>query len=192
MWTARSYVDGKVLDIDFLRDVAERGSQPARSAFAGAFVAWSRLDELEDLLAQIPIYPEAQHDDLLLGFTAQATAWRWFMGEAEKRGDAYLRSLAATKLVLFCGRTILAHNRILYPFHKWLMHSVKNAPDQPADFVAKAEALLAEPSFEASEQLFDDVGAWRPWAVTTGDWASRFIRDSEWNWRDRPAPIDDA
>ena len=34
------YVDGKILDWQFLVEVAERGSEPARSAFVGAIVAY--------------------------------------------------------------------------------------------------------------------------------------------------------
>jgi hypothetical protein len=41
------YIDGKVVNLDFLRTVAERGSEPAREAFKDAYIAYSMIPELE-------------------------------------------------------------------------------------------------------------------------------------------------
>jgi len=45
------YVDGKYITIDFMKLVAEKGSEPARFAFKDAFMALSRADGLKQLLA---------------------------------------------------------------------------------------------------------------------------------------------
>src|SRR5512143_2937769 len=37
------YVDGKIVDVAFLEEVADRGSEPARAAFEKVFVAYSHL-----------------------------------------------------------------------------------------------------------------------------------------------------
>jgi hypothetical protein len=47
------------------------------------------------------------------------------MGEALKRNAAYLTAHVVAGLVLFGSRLILARNRILYPYHKWLMNEFK-------------------------------------------------------------------
>jgi hypothetical protein len=43
----RGYVDGKSVDLAFLREVAEKGSEPARAAFDGTRCAYSRLPEID-------------------------------------------------------------------------------------------------------------------------------------------------
>jgi hypothetical protein len=113
------YVDGKIVDLAFLRDVAEKGSDPARAAFVGAFSPYSELPELPGLLERILTYPEAQREERLISFYAQIEALKWYVGEAEKRADPYLMMQMASELALYGGRMILAYNRVLYPYHKW-------------------------------------------------------------------------
>ncbi|MBN2305711.1 MAG: nucleotidyltransferase domain-containing protein, partial [Anaerolineae bacterium] len=79
------YVDGKIIDLEFLQDVAGRGSEPARAAFMGAYLAYSEIPGLDDLLARIPVYPEAEREQKLRSFYAQVQALQWYVGEAEKR-----------------------------------------------------------------------------------------------------------
>ena len=40
------YVDGKIIGLQFLCDVADHGSEPARFAFHDAFVAYSHIAEV--------------------------------------------------------------------------------------------------------------------------------------------------
>ena len=121
------YVDAKFLSLDFMRDVAQRGSEAARFAFEGATVVFAREEEVqrevEGLVKQAVRYPVEGKEERVRRFRAQVEAWRWFCGEGRKKGDKYLVGLAARKLVLFGGRLVLAHNEVLYPFHKWLRRS---------------------------------------------------------------------
>ncbi len=55
------YVDGKIVNMAFLEEVADRGSEPARSAFENVIVAYSQLPQLDDLLKRITAYPETTH-----------------------------------------------------------------------------------------------------------------------------------
>lgn len=190
------YVDGKVISRQFLLDAADHGSEPARSAFTGALVAYSRLPDLGDLLARITAYPETERTEKMRRFYIQlATACFWFMPEAEQRQDPYFLSWAATTAVFYAGRLILAHNRILYPWQKWLLHEVRHAPDKPADLVGLVEALVADPSSGRAKAVYDSITAFADWGLDIGDSAnvqylvSRFILDVEWNWRDRPPPL---
>src|SRR5215472_17302430 len=54
------YVDGKIINRQFIVDVAERGSEPARWAFAGAIIAYSDIPDLADLIARAPVYQESE------------------------------------------------------------------------------------------------------------------------------------
>jgi predicted nucleotidyltransferase len=186
------YVDGKILDLAFLKETAERGSEPARAAFKGAIPAYSRLPELEDILKKIPIYPESQRMARIQSFYAQVQAMLWYVGEAEKRNDPYLLRKMSADLVLFGGRLILAHNRILFPFHKWFMKELERAPDKPDNLIALAEELLALPNTETAETFARSILDFSAWDVPPEGWPARFMEDTEWTWRKGWAPIADC
>ncbi|MHA1492123.1 MAG: nucleotidyltransferase domain-containing protein [Promethearchaeota archaeon] len=55
------YIDGKIVDLQLLKTVAERGSEPARDAFRGAWIAFSKIPELEELFKKkIPVYQKEE------------------------------------------------------------------------------------------------------------------------------------
>lgn len=185
------YVDGKIVNLDFLREAADHGSEPARAAFVGAFAAFNHAPEVDDLLKRIPVYPECEREEKIKAFYTQVLILNWYMGEAEKRGDPYLLNHAAGQLVLYGGRLILAHNRILYPYHKWFMRVLNGAPDKPAGFMELADSLLRQPSGERARAFTDCVSAFQDWGVSFPQAVVRFIKDAEWNWRGRRPPLAD-
>src|SRR5690554_3915849 len=69
------YIDGKYITVDFLKRVAEKGSEPARFAFKDAFVVFSRLNRLEVLLKNASRYPVENKEDKIEKFYAQFEAW---------------------------------------------------------------------------------------------------------------------
>jgi predicted nucleotidyltransferase len=185
------YVDGKIVDFQFLLDVADHGSEPARAAFVGAFLGYSRISGLDEHLNRIPIYPECERQEKMTAFYSQVLILNWYIPEAEKRQDPYLLAHAAADLVLFGGRLILAYNRILYPYHKWFMYEVDRAPDKPADFVELAENLLKTPGKDSAQRFCDCIGGFHDWGVTMSQAVVRFMHDSEWNWRAGRPPLQD-
>jgi hypothetical protein len=185
------YVDGKIVDLAFLVDVAEHGSEPARAAFVGAWIAYSRLPDLDELLRRIPVYPEHERQEKIRSFYAQLEALHWYVGEAEKRRDPYLMAHVVADLVLFGGRLILAHNRVLYPYHKWFVTVLSAAPAKPDNLIALAERLLAEPNKAHAEAFYDAVASFTDWDKPPEGWPVRFMHDSEWTWRNGRSPIAD-
>ena len=186
------YVDCKVLDLAFLREAADHGSEPARNAFIGAYPAFSRIDGIQELVERIGVYPLALQQERIDSFMAQIDLNRcFFWGEAHKRNDPYLQMRAATDIVLFGGRLILAHNRILFPCHKRLLEFVDLAPDKPAEFVSLAHKLLGEPTRVNMEKLCDCIENFRDWKVKA-DLLSRYVHDTELTWRNRQPAISDV
>jgi hypothetical protein len=186
------YADGKVIDLAFLRDVAAQGSEPARAAFVGAILAYARLPELGDLLAEIVTYPEAAHSAKIQSFFAQVQAWQWYVGEAEKRDNRYLLLHTTAQLVLFGGRMILAHNRVLYPYHKWFMTAVERAPEKPDQCMALIDRLLHEPSKAHADAFCEALFAFTAWDQPPEGWPARFMQDTEWAWRTGHVPLPDC
>ena len=184
------YVDGKYLTESFLAKVAEQGSDPARFAFADARILFSRIDGLESLLAAAARYPVEQKADRIQRFYAQLEAWHWYAHEAIKWKDAHLLATAVSKLVLFAGRLILAHNELLYPFHKWFLRVLESAPDKPAELMPRIAALHASPTTESVFAVYQCVAEFQPWA-SERLWPVQFMLDSELNWLDGHTPVDD-
>ncbi len=174
-----------MVDLAFLHDAAARGSEPARFAFQEAFVAYSRLPEVERLVAAIPVYPEQERDRKLAVFYAHAALYaNYLVPEAERWENRYLLWQAATNTVLFAGRLLLAHNRLLFPSHKWLYRAIEQAAEVPADFLALAHPLLEDPASARARAVWECVSGFRDWGLSYDLAVGRFIESAEWGWRE--------
>ena len=185
------YVDGKIINLAFLEDLAVNGNQPSRAAFEGAFLAYTHLPSLDDLLKRIPVYPEAGHDERVRAFYSMAFIQHWLFHEADRHGNRYTLTRAANQLALFAGRLILAHNRILFPYHKWLPRALESAPEKPDDLMACFNVLLDTPSGAHATALFEKVRDFRDWGVSDLDAYTWFMTDVEWSWMSGRTPIED-
>ena len=150
----------------------ERGSEPARSAFLGAIVAWSSDPSIDALVHAAATYPEAGVEQRMARFLAQAQTAQWYVGEAAKRDDPYLAGWAASRLALFACRLVLAHNRVLYPYHKWLLRTVAEVPDRPDDFVDLVRALAIERTPAAAEAVVMSLLLFREWPQAPAGWST--------------------
>jgi hypothetical protein len=184
------YVDGKIVNEAFLHEVAKQGSEPARAAFTNMQIAFSHLPGLDTLLKQIPAYQEEERDAKMRAFYCQVQAYHWFVGEAEKRQATYLMTHATSEMVFYSTRLLLAYNRILYPFHKWMLRALEDAPDKPENFFSLAETLLKEGTSANAQALWECIRDFRDWNIPD-NWGVRFMHDSEWNWRDGRTPLAD-
>jgi hypothetical protein len=184
------YIDAKCVSMDFIRAVRERGSEPARSAFLGAEVPWSRFGGLPELCLEIVKYPEEGREDRIRRFVSQIRFADFFAREAEKRDNPYLMNLAASKMVLFCGRLLLTHNRVLYPYHKWLLKALEGCPEKPLGVLELVDRVSREPSLENAVALEGAVLGFQDWPQVAF-WPNQVILDSEWNWLDHEAPVED-
>jgi hypothetical protein len=185
------YVDGKIVNVAFLEEVADRGSEPARAAFEKGIVAYSHLPQVDSLLKRITTYPEAGHVEKIRSFYAQLLAMQWYVGEAEKRENRYLMMHVVSDLVLFGGRLILAHNRMLYPYHKWFLRTLQDAPQQPEDLMIMIDRLLSEPNKASADRFCETILHFTAWEAPPEGWPARFMEDTEWAWRRGSAAVGD-
>jgi predicted nucleotidyltransferase len=185
------YVDGKLVPLRLVHMVAEKGSEPARSAYLGARVLFDRTGEVESLIKRILVYPEEGVEERIRRFHSQLMIWAWFVGEAAKRDDRYLMSRATTEIALFAMRIVLAVNRRIYPYHKWVTRMVEETPDKPDGIVEKVHAMLRAQTFESAKAVVDALQAWRDIPIDYREHCNHFLEDSEWNWLEGPAPIGD-
>lgn len=184
------YVDGKYVSPSFLDAVEARGSEPARFAFAHARVLFGSEADLQARLERIARYPVAEKAERMRRFNAQMQAWLWYTTQAARDGNAYLMSAAVHKLLLFGGRLILAHNELLYPFHKWFLAVLERAEEKPEGLIEGMQALVRSPSAEGARAFYELVQGFRPWEPVR--WPEHFMQDTELPWLHGHAPVEDV
>ncbi len=185
------YVDGKYSSMRFLSQVAELGSEPARYAFKDAQVLFSRMDGVEEVIQEIARYPVEEKEARIGRFYAQFEAWNWCSGEALRLENDYLLRVSINKLVLFGGRLILAHNELLYPYHKWFLKVLKGAQDRPLDLLERIGDLYDKPLERHVKAFYESVKGYRKWEGGDTSWPSQFMLDSELNWLNGGVAIED-
>lgn len=185
------YVDGKYLSLGFLEQVRQKGSEPARFAFAGSRVLFSRIDGLAEEICRIAEYPESEKGERIKKFYAQFEAWHWYCQESLRLNNRYLLGTSVSKFILFGGRLILAHNQLLYPYHKWFLRVLEGAMEKPDGLLDCIHQLNATPTAEHVEALYQKVKNFQPWSEGGVNWPTQFMFDSELNWLDGKTPIDD-
>ena len=182
------YVDAKYVDVGFLHAAAERGSEPTRDAFTGVYPAWSRLDGLEAMIARIPVYPEQDRETKMRAFYSNALIQQYFIGHGVEK-HRFLVTHAASTMVLFAGRLLLAYNRVLFPSQKRLLERVAALAEKPGDFLNYADRLLCEPSSEAAHALMDSLNGFHDWGLDWDTALGQFTEDAEFNWLDGKPPL---
>jgi predicted nucleotidyltransferase len=177
------YIDGKIVNLQYIKNVAERGSEPARDAFRDSWIAHSKIPELEELLIKIPVYQKEEKLEKIRKFYAQFEIAHWFIQEAERRKDEYLLTRAITDLILFGGRLILAHNEILYPYHKLFLQILEKANEKPEHLMSLIQDLLKNRNSANAQALFEAIKNFRKWEIRELA-PIRFMIDTEWAWLD--------
>jgi len=185
------YIDGKIVDLQYMRAVAERGNEVSRAAFKDALVVHCKLPEIQDLVTRIPIYQPHEQREKFQSFYAQFECAYWYVGEALKRNDRYLLNHAVSELILYGGRLILAHNRVLYPYHKLFMEELRATPEKPDNLMELIDALLEEPGAETARAFYDAIKRFRWWNEAAEMWQVRYMRDTELAWMQNGAYVGD-
>ena len=152
---------------------------------------YSHVSGLGALLQRIPVYPEAGHDERIKAFYSMAFMQHWLLHEAERHDNRYTLTRAASQLALFTGRLLLAHNRRLFPYHKWLPRALESVPEKPSDLMVCFNDLLNEPSGDHATALFERVRGFKDWGVSDLEAYTWFMTDVEWSWMSERTPMED-
>ncbi|RAV05619.1 nucleotidyltransferase domain-containing protein [Paenibacillus sp. YN15] len=185
------HVDGKYISLEFIRKVIASGNEATRYSFEGAFVTFSRVEGLEELLAQAQAYPLEQKQDKINRFYGQFKAWHWYCKDALKKGNPYLLDYAVSNLVLFGGRLILAYNEKLFPYQKWFLRVLDSCGEKPDQLMEKLDALMEKKGLAEVEAFHSAVDEFSQWNTTGRRWPNLFLYDSEWKWLYGEPPVAD-
>ena len=137
------------------------------------------------------MFPVAEQKSRRQRFAAQLLAWKWYYSQAMEKQNRYLLYLSIQKIVLFSCRLVLNENQMLYPYHKWLLRVVAQAPVKPRNFDETLDRLLNAPDQDLVEHLCGEVLSFVGLEEKEVDWPNQFLLDSEWNWVEHEPPVDD-
>jgi hypothetical protein len=185
------YAEGKYLGPTMLRKLAESGSEPARFAFLDSHILLSRIATLDETIRSITRYPVERKAERMRRFYAQFEAWNWYANEGVKLNDPYLLGMSVAKLVLFGGRLILAHNELLYPYHKWFLKVLEGAAEKPENLLQCIRNVQNDLSTDAVRVFYETVGSFRAWEMPDTGWPNQFMLDSELGWLTGATAVDD-
>jgi len=71
------------------------------------------------------------------------------------------------------------------------MTVLDRAPDRPVNLMALADQLLEMPSKAHADAFCDAIFSFTDWPEPAEGWPSRFMRDTEWAWREGRTAIGD-
>lgn len=175
------YFDGKFITTDYLSLVAERGNEPTRFALHDAKIVFDKTGKVAEHLKKIGTYKADSEN--AVRFAAQLEAWKWYCGEAIKKGNQYLLDLSVSKLILFAGRLILLENKMFFPYHKWFLRVLEKAENKPEGLIPAIGRLLADKSPDNISLLYEMIKNYRDWSNgEVNKWSAHFLVDIETVW----------
>lgn len=173
----------------YLRAAAVRAPEPTRFAFIRTIVPFCHDPEIEQLLAEIPRYPEHERQEKMASFASQLPVHMSYLYLGDYSENAYILTDTSHELALFGGRLILAHNRLLYPGRKHFLKQLEQASERPDRFMWLMHRMLRRPSIPTAEELCEAVLSFREWPQPAEGHGGRYLRDRDEAWLHRPAAL---
>lgn len=175
----------------FLIEIRDRGSETARSAFDQAQVIFSRDNDINELVEQIPRYPEEDRLSKMKSYYSQIFYHFSFFEYAYYSQTKYLMHETATKMIHAAGRLILADNSMLYPSRKKFFDVLQKAPDKPEGICDMMLAFLEAPTIEAGGEMIEKIQGHKSYPIPPEGGKERIIKDSVLNWYYNTGCIED-
>ena len=150
-------IDGKIVGMQFLRNAADFASEPTRYSFKNAYTLFSKMNEIDELIQKIYVYPEWEHEKRVKAFYAYIKHFRYIGEKVFNQGDDFLSMQCVLELVFFTGRLILAHNHELYPCRKALFKAVRNCRQKPGNYIEMSKNLILHHNLEEMVKYYEMV-----------------------------------
>lgn len=150
-------IDGKIVGKEFLREAIKCGSEPTRASFRDAYCAFSKDQEIDELIKEIPVYPQSDRQEKIEAFYSQIQLNQYYLEQALEHGNELLTMKSLTDIVFFSARLVLAHNKLLYPCPKALFSTLSQAKEMPEGFIEKSEAILKSRDMDTINDYCDSV-----------------------------------
>ena len=183
------YFDVKYMTKDYIRDAAEKGSEPTRNSFIGSHVLFSADEEVTELVRRIPVFQKQEFEEKMLSFFSNLQLnYNYFWKAC--RPEGYMKLNVASEIVYSLYRMVLQENEILFPCNRRLEQFVKLAPDQPEHLVEYCEEFCRTLEDDPLDKALEAWKAWTHYQYPTDSAVcqSRYCDDFEQWWR-VPRPL---
>lgn len=183
------YFDVKYMTKDYIRDAAEKGSEPTRNSFIGSHVLFSADEEVMELVRRIPVFQKQEFEEKMLSFFSNLQLnYNYFWKAC--RPEGYMKLKVASEIVYSLYRMVLQENEILFPCNRRLEQFVKLAPDQPEHLVEYCEEFCRTLEDDPLDKALEAWKAWTHYQYPTDSAVcqSRYCDDFEQWWR-VPRPL---
>lgn len=165
------YVDGKYVSVQQIKNTANSGYEPGKFAYRDAYVAFSTIPGLEQLMQQAAQYPIRYKEARMRWFYAKFHEWYWFYNDGMKKNNTYVITYALSNMILFGGRAILAYNELLFPYHKWFLKVLEEAEKKPEHLMEMIDTALETKSREAVDQYANAIINFTDWGFKSTEWS---------------------
>lgn len=182
--------DIKYCALDYLKQCADHGSEPARNAYAGARVLFSRQPGLEEIVKRIPVFQKGEQAEKLFSFYSTLELSQSYYWDCCVMGqdNPYLKVRTAADIAL-CGlRLFLQEQEVLFPCQRRLMATVRAQPGgaQLADAAERFLRTLEDADEKAFRAAVEAAVRYRP-PENYDEVVTRHVTDVElWWYKDRP------
>ncbi len=178
------YFDIKYMTKQYLKDAAEKGSEPTRNSFLKAKVLFSSDPEIEEILSRIPVFQTSEKEEKMLSFYGDF----WLNFYYFQKGcpiDGYMKLHAVNEVIYSIYRMILQENEILFPSNRRLEETVEGISEDAAHLTALGRKYAASQNLEDGDafvEAFFRILAWKL-PKDMGQVLSQYVTDFEQWWR---------
>ncbi len=148
------YFDVKYMTKEYLKDLAERGSEPARNGFTKARILFCSDVEIEGIIPQIPVFQKKEKEEKFLSFYSDFWLnYHYFLKSCEI--DGYMKMQTIVEIIYSVYRMILQENEILFDCNRRLEKQVEFVSEKTAELVRLGRELERSQSIQDADRFVD-------------------------------------
>ena len=182
------YFDIKYMTKQYLKDLARKGSGPARNGFVKAKILFCNESEIEEILPLIPVFQRTEKEEKLLSFYSDFWLnYHYFLKSCQIEG--YMKMNTIAEIIYSIYRMILQENETLFDCNRRLEQQAESVSEETAELVRLGRKLEISQSIQDADRFverFMEITTYEPpkdLAVVL----SRYSKDFQEWWRE-PRP----
>ncbi len=158
------YFDIKYMTKEYLKDLAEKGSEPARNGFAKAQILFCNDTEIENILPRIPVFQKEEREEKLLSFYSDFWLnYHYFLKSCAV--DGYMKMQTIAEIIYSVYRIMLQEHEILFDCNRRLEKQVESISERTAELVRLGHELESSQSIPDADRFVDkfvEITAYEP------------------------------
>lgn len=148
------YFDVKYMTKEYLKDLAEKGSEPARNGFTKAKTLFCNDTEIENVLPQIPVFQIEEREEKLLSFYSDFWLnYHYFLKSCAV--DGYMKMQTIAEIIYSIYRIMLQEHEILFDCNRRLEKQVETISEKTAELVRLGRELESSQSTQDADRFVD-------------------------------------